>query len=136
MKYLQVRVVDTNWSQALPGEALNLDGSASIFVPDAIDDEIKSRLADLDVHPTGALWGKGEPSGHGKAIEYDRKVAAQLPDLAAGLEKFGLSQARRALRLAVRELSWEFIDEVLWLQFHLASGAFATAVLRELVSYE
>jgi tRNA pseudouridine13 synthase len=133
---LQARVVDDNWSTALPGEVLNLDGSGSVFTPDSIDDELHARLASLDVHPTGALWGKGEPKGGADAVEYDRKAAAAMPDFAAGLEKFGLSQARRALRLNVRELTWEFIDDVLWVEFELTSGAFATAVLREIVRYE
>jgi tRNA pseudouridine13 synthase len=133
---LQARVADDNWRQALPGEVLNLDGTGSVFTPNFIDDDLKARLESLDLHPTGALWGKGEPGSQGKASEYDRNGAAKMPDLAAGLEKFGLSQARRALRLNVRELSWEFDGDVVWLEFDLASGAFATAVLRELVSYQ
>ena len=133
---LQARVIDDNWSSALPGELLNLDGSGSVFTPDRIDDELQARIDSLDVHPTGALWGKGEPKGQGQAVEYDRNAAARMPDLAAGLEKFGLSQARRALRLNVRELTWEFADDVLWLEFELSTGAFATAVLREILRYE
>jgi tRNA pseudouridine13 synthase len=128
---LQSRVIDDNWSKALPGEVLNLDGSGSVFTPDSVDQEIQSRIDNLDLHPTGALWGKGEPKGQGQAIEYDRNAAASMPDLASGLEKFGLSQARRALRLNVRELSWKFSEDVLWLEFELSTGAFATAVLRE-----
>lgn len=131
---LQARVIDNNWSQALPGEALNLDGSGSIFTPNVVDADIESRVASLDVHPTGALWGKGEPVGQGKSIDYDRNAAAGRPDLANGLVRFGLTQARRALRLNVEELSWRFVDDALWLEFRLTSGAFATAVLRELVT--
>ena len=129
---LSARVVDDNWSQALPGEVLNLDGSGSVFSPGTVDDEIKTRIASFDVHPTGALWGKGEPKGQGEAIKYDHNAAATFPELAKGLEKFGLSQARRALRLQVRELTWEFTEDVLWLEFDLVRGAFATAVLREI----
>jgi len=132
---LSARVVDDNWSQALPGEVLNLDGTGSVFTPDAIDDEIKERLVRLDVHPTGALWGKGEPKGQGEGVEYDRKAAEKIPEFAAGLEKFGLSQARRALRLHVRKLTWEFVDDILWLDFSLDRGTFATVVLREIVRY-
>lgn len=132
---LHARVVDNNWTEALPGEVLNLDDTGSVFTPAAIDDEIRSRLQSLDVHPTGALWGKGEPKGQGQAVEYDRSAAAKFPELAEGLEKFGLSQARRALRLHVRETTWEFSGDVLWLDFELTSGAFATAVLREVLDY-
>jgi tRNA pseudouridine13 synthase len=132
---LQARIVDDNWTQSLPGEMLNLDGTGSVFAPGAIDDEVKSRLANLDVHPTGALWGSGDPPGRAEAVEYDRNVAARMPELAAGLEKFGLNQARRALRLNVRDLSWEFIVDGLLLEFELTSGAYATAVIRELARY-
>jgi tRNA pseudouridine13 synthase len=133
---LQARVADDNWWRALPGELLNLDGSGSVFTPNVIDDELEARLASLDIHPTGALWGKGEPGSPGVAGEYDRDAATKMQDFASGLEKFGLSQARRALRLNVRRLSWEFDGELLWLDFELTSGTFATSVLRELVSYQ
>ncbi len=133
---LQARVVDDNWRNALPGELLNLDGTGSVFTPAAIDEELMTRLAELDIHPTGALWGKGDPGSPGEASEYDRNAAAKVPDFAAGLEKFGLSQARRALRLAVRRLAGEFDGDKLWLEFELTSGAFATAVLREIAGYQ
>lgn len=132
---LQARVIDNNWAKALPGELLNLDGTGSVFVPEALDEEIELRLQSLDVHPTGALWGRGDPAGAGKAIEYDRAAAAKSPELATGLEKFGLSQARRALRLPVREMTWEFADDQLTLEFDLSSGSFATVVLREILQY-
>jgi len=61
---LQARVADDNWRQALPGEVLNLDGTGSVFTPNFIDDDLKARLCSLDLHPTGALWGKGEPGSH------------------------------------------------------------------------
>lgn len=133
---LHARVVDDNWSQALPGEMLNLDGSGSVFALRPGDDDIAVRLQKLDVHPTGSLWGKGDPSGHGEAVAYDIRVAADHPDLADGLEKFGLSHARRALRLRVGEMSWAFEGDILWLEFVLTSGAYATSVIREIAATE
>jgi tRNA pseudouridine13 synthase len=45
-----------------------------------------------------------------------------------------LKQERRALRLPVTELAWEFEgDDTLRLAFRLPAGSYATAVLRELV---
>jgi tRNA(Glu) U13 pseudouridine synthase TruD len=32
------------------------------------------------------------------------------------------------------DLSWEFADDALWLEFTLPPGAFATSVLREVAS--
>ena len=48
----------------------------------------------------------------------------------------GLSQERRALRCAVRELSSERDASTLTLSFSLGRGQFATAVLREICEFE
>jgi tRNA pseudouridine13 synthase len=47
-----------------------------------------------------------------------------------------VQQQRRATRLVVQNLSWSYADDVLSLRFRLGRGAFATAVLRELVDYQ
>jgi tRNA pseudouridine13 synthase len=60
-------------------------------------------------------------------------VAALEPALCALLEAEGLEHERRALRLPVRELRWSLDADVLSLEFELPRGAFATAVLHELV---
>ena len=44
----------------------------------------------------------------------------------------GMSQERRALRLAVRELGWERQGADVLVRFWLTRGSFATTVLREL----
>ena len=57
---LSCRIDAENWSQVLPGEAIMLNGSNSFFF--AANDEragIVQRLAQHDVHPSGALWGVG-----------------------------------------------------------------------------
>jgi tRNA pseudouridine13 synthase len=51
-----------------------------------------------------------------------------------GLEQAGLEQERRSLILPVNSLRWEWPDKgALQLQFALAPGAYATAVLREVL---
>jgi tRNA(Glu) U13 pseudouridine synthase TruD len=53
--------------------------------------------------------------------------------IADGLVRAGLKQERRALRIAVPGLEWEWQDEsLLRLAFALPSGAYATALLHEL----
>jgi tRNA pseudouridine13 synthase len=45
-----------------------------------------------------------------------------------------MEQERRALRLPVRKLQWQWLDAAtLQLQFALPPGAYATSLLRELV---
>jgi tRNA pseudouridine13 synthase len=99
------------------------------------DEEIERRLTAGDIHPSGPLWGKGELPTHGvtRALE-EWAVAGQLL-FTEGLAKADLRQERRALRLPVTDLNWEWSAQAdLRLRFSLPSGSYATAVLRELVS--
>jgi len=127
------RVTDGSWDQALPGEALNLDQTASFFVVDSVDEALQTRLDALDIHPTGALWGRGEPACRDEAASRERAVVARQPALAAGLEAAGVDSGRRALRLSVSDLAWEIVADSLRLRFRLCRGGYATAVLREIV---
>ena len=127
------RVQDSSWDRALEGEALNLDGSRSFFIADIIDEVILHRLATGDVHPTGPLWGRGEPPSHGEALARELAAIAPCPELwrQACIEA-GMEQERRSLRLAVTDLGWQWDgDQVLQLEFKLRAGAYATAVIRE-----
>ena len=125
------RVSDGTWNRLLPGEIVNLDGSGSVFVADVIDAALEERCARLDIHPTGPLWGGREPAPALAALEAE--VVARHDVLAQGLSKAGLEPERRALRIRVDRLEWTIEGEVVQLRFRLFRGAFATAVLHELI---
>ncbi len=131
------RVADTSWDLLLPGEAVMLDGSNSFFVADVIDATLEQRLAVRDVHPSGALWGEGELPCRGEAARLEADVVGQAGVLRDGLAAAGLRQERRVLRLCPQELGWsvDAAERCLQLEFMLPSGAFATAVLRDLLDY-
>ena len=136
---LSQRVSRGCWAEAMPGEVFNLAGSRSVFVPEPSRQDdvllLPQRLQQGDIHPTAALWGRGVSQAIEELADLEQAVAAHWPELTRGLEASGLTQDRRATRLAVKNLSWTFgndIDE-LTLAFELGSGAFATAVLRELI---
>lgn len=133
---LSRRVDDGSWNQPLPGEALMLAGSHSFFVSDVIDETIVTRIEQGDIHPSGPLWGRGELASRGEARQLEEMLLAPHGGWCAGLEKAGLEQERRALRLPVRDLSWIIDAEqrVLTLSFMLEAGSYATTVLRELVA--
>jgi tRNA pseudouridine13 synthase len=131
---LSTRVGNGSWDQALLGDALNLDGTGSFFSADIIDDDLIERLRLLDVHPTGAMWGRGDIQCAGEAALREREIADANPEICNGLERAGLEMARRPLRLAVRDIDWEISGGALWLEFFLGRGSYATAVLREIVS--
>ncbi len=132
---LAKRVAAANWDQAIPGDLMLLDGSRSHFPVTDIDEEIQRRIAELDIHPTGPLWGKGEQSITADAAELEQRVLQAYPEWMQGLKRFGLSHDRRALRSRVIGLEWEWPAEGdLELRFGLYPGSYATAVLREIVS--
>lgn len=110
-----------------------LDGSHSVFRAMEGDAELPARLTKGDVHPTGPLWGRGEPMTSGEVQALEAEVAARHPDLTKGLAKVGVDMTRRSLRLPVRDFAWQTEGETLILEFFLPAGAYATTVLRELV---
>jgi tRNA pseudouridine13 synthase len=133
---LAERVRAGDWQTALPGEACMLAGSNSFFVIDDVDETIRQRLAAHDIHPSGSLWGTGELPTRAAARALEQRVVAAGADLAAGLERAGLRQERRALRVIPADLEAEAVDAATWrLRFSLPAGSYATAVLRELATY-
>jgi len=131
---LQTRVGEGSWNHLLDGDSACLDGSNSIFSVERIDPELQRRCEEMDIHPGGAMWGRGEPSCGGTVLALERAAVQPYAEIRDGLEAQA-SQSRRALRLAVRDFSWEIDDDRTWLEFTLTSGGFATAVLREIVRY-
>jgi tRNA pseudouridine13 synthase len=126
------RVEAGDWARLQPGDIASLDGSGSHFAVSAVDAEMERRLSELDIHPSGPLWGRGEPRTQGEALAHELEIARALPEVTGLLASQGLAQERRALRCAVRELAWSWDEDALDLSFSLARGQFATAVLREL----
>lgn len=141
---LSVRVEQGSWNRCIDGDVVGLAGTASTFASARAEpDELQRRLASFDIHPTGPLWGRGEPPVTGAALALEQAVAAAMPALAAGLVAHGLEQERRPLRLQASGLQVSFeastsgpgagASEVLVLEFSLVRGSYATAVLRELL---
>lgn len=133
---LAARISAANWDSALEGDVWMLGGTHAIFGPEAWSDALAQRLASLDIHPTGPMWGRGELRSSGATQALERATIEAHSALARGLEQAGLEQERRALRLAIGDLThvWES-DDVLMVEFSLGSGAFATTVLRELCDW-
>ena len=128
------RIGDRTWNQPLPGEVLMLAGSHSIFSAAEPDETIRRRVAEFDLHPTGPLWGAGELLSGGRVRALEEAIAATMPVFRAGLAAEGLRQERRALRLMVRDAEVELPNPgTAIFSFGLPAGAYATAVLRELI---
>ncbi len=146
---LATRVRDGSWNTGLDGEVFNLNGSGSIFASESTDEALQARLAANDIHPTGVLWGAGNDKVAGKAAQLEQDVVQQselLAYFASNLEQREIKAQRRALRLLVEDLVWEWRDkctdkqtdkqiaqQTLILSFTLTTGSFATSVLASLV---
>ena len=132
---LAARVERDAWDQPLDGEIWSLAGSRSWFGPEPFSDELATRLAQADIHPSGPLWGQGEPPSQGEAGMLERAVGACSQDLIEGLAAARMDQERRPLRLLPKDLVWRWTgDDVLELSFELPAGAYATVVIRELAA--
>lgn len=132
---LHERVASGSWNQLLAGEAVMLDGSHSVFpMPQAPAEReaLAQRLAAFDVHPSGPLPGTGSVVCSAEAQALESQVCARHPEFIDGLHRFGVKQARRALRVKPRALAWCWpTQDSLLLEFSLPTGVFATALLRE-----
>lgn len=132
---LAARLAAGHWATPLGGDVLMLDGSASQFVAETLDATLAERAARLDLHPTGVLWGQGGSLALGEAARYERALAERHAELCAGLERAGVRLARRALRVRLSVPTLVRREAAVQLSFELPRGAFATAVLRELIAH-
>jgi len=135
-RLLALRVERGDWNQPLEGEVWMLAGTHSIFGPEPLTAQLLDRHARADIDPTGPLWGEGELRCDGAVKDLESAVAAEHPELVAGLASNGLRQERRSLRLRPQELSSAWLSHAdLETRFHLQSGAYATVLLREVFAY-
>ncbi|MEJ2601768.1 MAG: tRNA pseudouridine(13) synthase TruD [Gammaproteobacteria bacterium] len=128
------RVEQDNWDGLIGGDILILDGRGSVFAADPADADVGNRVARGELHPTGPLWGRGEPRPVGEAGRLESEVSSIWSGFAEGLEAAGTVMGRRSLRLVPRGLRWQPEDGGrCLLEFSLPAGEYATTLVRELV---
>ncbi|HUH30667.1 MAG TPA: tRNA pseudouridine(13) synthase TruD [Rhodanobacter sp.] len=132
---LALRVERDVWDRALDGEIWSLAGSRSWFGPEPYTAALAERMARGDIHPSGPLWGQGEPPSADEAGALERAIGVAHADLVHGLTAARMDQERRALRLLPRDLKWRWLaTDTLELAFDLPAGSYATVVVRELAA--
>jgi tRNA pseudouridine13 synthase len=134
---LASRVTSKNWDTPVNGDVMMLDGSHSVFCAADVDDTLRQRVLAADIHPTGPLWGAGEGMVMADAAGLEHDALVEFESWCRALETVGLKQQRRALRVIPQGFDWQFAGDNtnVVLNFSLTSGAYATAVLRELFIY-
>jgi tRNA pseudouridine13 synthase len=132
-RVLAERVAAGTWNQALPGDLLAFTDSRSFFAAGEAEC-LDPRLAELDLHPTGPLWGDGASPAQGGTFALEQRIAAAEPQLTAWLAQADMAHERRILRLPISGLTWHYPEpDILQLEFVLPAGCFATALVREIV---
>ncbi len=137
-RLLSQRIQAGSWNRALEGDVMMLAGSHSIFTLTEVDDVIRQRVTEGDIHPTGFMWGKGALLTRGEPKTLEERVAATAELWCQGLERARMKQERRALRLCMSNMSWTIESKrgekpLLHLNFQLPAGSYATVVLRECI---
>ena len=79
--------------------------------------------------------GAGEkPVSSADTLSIEQGIIDAYPELAQGLIACEVDKDRRALRVNVQDLDWQFVDDAtLALGFTLPAGSYATSVLREII---
>lgn len=131
---LAERVRQDNWREPIENDVMSLSGCNSYFSVDDIDESIQQRCNSGDISPSAPLIGAQEFSDQ-SVTSIEQTITQQFQPWQEGLAKAKVKQARRSLICAVDNLEWQFVDDSLQCQFRLASGCYATSVLREVVNY-
>lgn len=136
---LSARVDQQSWDQLHAGEPAILAGSESHFNAQRSSSEcgdLSARLEAADIHPSAPLvgvWGEKDVAKFIDLHNQERAVFTRYPVLFDGLVSARLQYGRRATRCLPADLSVNFEDDSVTLEFTLNKGQFATSVMRELV---
>lgn len=139
-EYVSERINSDAFNNIAVGDVCMLAGTQSVFSVEEVDQVIKERLNSGDVNLTAPLWGQGELMTKSAVLKFETVLANQHENLTQGLERFGLKQERRAIRLmlASGQITVEKtkLGDNVQLSFMLPAGCFATTILRELLIYQ
>ncbi|MDP4985655.1 tRNA pseudouridine(13) synthase TruD [Pseudoalteromonas tunicata] len=125
------RVLEHGLAKTMHEEVFLLDGSNAFF-KEPINSRNLDRLAANDIALSAPLIGKGDEALTAQELLW----LADFQQWRDGLIELGLKTERRLLRLVPQGLTIKQEDSTtLVIEFALAKGCFATALLRELVLY-
>lgn len=137
---LAQRVTDHTWQTLLPGEAVQITGQKGFFNVDHAKEDKASIMEKFNnglYHPTGPLYGENDENVAGELAQFERDCINRYPLFIELLARARLMPARRALRLFVQNLDYEFQENAdCCLRFDLPAGGYATSILKEIISQD
>ncbi|RLA29233.1 MAG: tRNA pseudouridine(13) synthase TruD, partial [Gammaproteobacteria bacterium] len=87
------------------------------------------------LHTAGLLWGAGESRATDLAHDHEQAFFSQYPAATRLLANHDLRMMRRLLMIRAAELEWQLDEQSLSVSFSLARGQYATAILRECLTW-
>lgn len=134
-RVLAERVRQGCWNTVVSGDILQPVGSRGLFFADE-DPASEQRVAAGEVNPTAPLPGCDGMQPGGDSLALEQRALVGCEPWIEGLKRFGVEAARRATRLLIDDLQWQWSEQELELSFALPTGAFATTVLAELIDID
>ncbi len=127
--FLAQRLANGSVVTPLPGEIV-YDAAAHGY-----RHEPDMRNGERALLPTGLLWGAGDNRATDLALDQEQAFFAQYPATTRLLAAHDLRTVRRPLMIRPQGLVWQLDQQCAIIEFSLARGQFATAILRECVSW-
>lgn len=139
-RYLTARLAAGTYRQVIDGDVLERTDSGGVFVTDDPDVD-GNRLAGGEVVQTGPMYGPKmrtpPPQSRAGALEAEILAAAGLSPADFARYARLMPGTRRPIAVAIDGVSVNAIDgEILEVCFTLPAGAYATALLREIIKPE
>ena len=134
--WLTARLVDGRYDRVLAGDVLHKRGGGLFVCDDPATDE--ARLAAGEIVVTGPMFGERMrlPGNASPALAREAEVLARagIPREAFGAVRALAEGTRRDAAIEVRDAAVAAVDEeALEVAFTLPGGAYATAVMREIM---
>jgi tRNA pseudouridine13 synthase len=128
--WVQVRLEQNTFDQVIEGDVAKKHDSGGEFVVEDAEAE-NPRALRFEISATGPLYGKKYRESAGAARQIEDEILARYELTREHFDRrFG---DRRLIRFPLADWSVEAGPEGLWVSFFLPKGAYATAVLRELM---
>ena len=128
------RIKEGLFNTCKDGDVFMLSGSNSFFT-ESINDAIIKRLGEDDIQISAPLAGDGELASTHSILEIEQSTLLQHANWLTMLSEHGLKQERRSIKLKPENMHWQQDKQDVIVSFDLATGCFATSVLRECVIF-
>lgn len=130
---LSQRIEQGKVSQLMLGDCLLAANDSRPMVVTEITPELEQKVASGELAISAPLLGDNELPTKADAQAFELTIVEQEPALVKLVRDNRMRHERRELLLVPEQMTWQFDENTLTLSFSLPSGAFATAVVRELL---